>query len=101
MAIHTLPNGSIWDSNISEPSHQTSGSQNWWSDMIESITPETVSESTINSSRNRIVKQTWTDTSYSGSNYIAIRNVSYMNSAMSDACFAIRRTSWEYKVESK
>ncbi len=101
MAIITLPNGSIWDTNIENPTYQTSGSQQFWGDVIETSTPVLVTENTCNPTTPRILKSTWTDTSYSGSNYIVIKTNNYMYGAMSDKCFAKSGVSYQYQIESK
>ena len=101
MAIYTLPNGSTWDTSIDNQTYQTSGSQQFWSDITETITPVLVTENTCNPTRARILKSTWTDTSYSGSNYIVIKTNNYMHGAMSDKCFAKSGVSYQYQIESK
>ena len=101
MAIYTLPNGSTWDTSIDNQTYQTSGSQQFWSDITETITPVLVTENTCNPTRTRILKSTWTDTSYSESNYIVIKTNNYMHGAMSDQCFAKSGVSYQYQIESK
>lgn len=101
MAIYTLPNGSTWDNTIDNQTYQTSGSQQFWSDITDNITPVLVTENTSNPPTPRILKSTWTDTSYSESNYIVIKTNNYMHGAMSDQCFAQRGANFEYKIENK
>ena len=101
MATYTLPNGATWDSNINPADWQNSGSSDFWDNITETITPVLITENTINTSRSRITKSTWVDTSYTGSNYIVIKNTNYCHPAMSDQCFAVQHTSFQYKIESK
>lgn len=101
MAIYTLPNGSTWDSTIDNQTNQSTGSQHFWSDIEETITPVLVTENTCNPTIPRILKSTWTDTSHSGSNYIVIKTNNYMHNAMSDQCFAKSGVSYQYRIESK
>ena len=101
MAIYTLPNGSTWDNTIDNQTYQTSGSQQFWSDITDNITPVLVTENTSNPTTPRILKSTWTDTSYSGSNYIIIKTNNYIHGAMSDKCFAKSGVIYQYQIESK
>jgi hypothetical protein len=100
MAIYTLPNGSTWDSTI-DIINQNTGSQHFWGDILETVTPVLVTENTCNPTRSRTIKSTWSDTSYSGSNYIITKTNNYMHGAMSDQCFAKSGVSYQYQIESK
>ena len=54
MAIHTLPNGSIWDTHL-EWENQSSGSQEFWETINHNIDYVTIeSEPTRNPNMNRL-----------------------------------------------
>ncbi len=77
MAIVTLPNGSQWDTN-EDWGMQSSGSQEFWANIQEDITPVETTEQTRNLTRNKVIKKVYTDTSYTGSNYIVTHTQNYM-----------------------
>ena len=100
MAIYTLPNGSIYDTNLNN-GMQSSGSQEFWADLQEDITPVETTEATRNPTRDRVIKKIYTDTSYTGSNYIVMVNNTYMTGPGSDRCFALQGSTTGYSIESK
>ena len=100
MAIHTLPNGAQYDTNL-DWGMQSSGSQEFWLEVQETTTPVQTTEATRNPSRNRVLKEVYTNTSYSGSNYIVTINNNYMHGPGSDQCFALQGSSIGYSIESK
>ena len=77
MAVYTLPNGSEYDTNL-DWGHQSSGSQEFWLEVQETTTPIQTTEQTRNPNRNRVLKEVYTNTSYSGSNYIITINNIFM-----------------------
>ena len=100
MAIVTLPNGSQWDTN-EDWGNQTSGSQDFWGDLQEDITPVETTEATRNPTRDRVIKKVYTDTSYTGSNYIVIHTKDYMAGPGAINCFAVQGSFINYTIESK
>ena len=101
MAIHTLPNGSIWDTNL-EWKEQSSGSMEFWDAIDRNIDYVIIeSEPTRNPNMNRPLKTTRTETQYSGSNYVITTTYNYMNTASSVNCFAQRGTSTTREITEK
>ena len=101
MAIHTLPNGSIWDTHL-EWENQSSGSQQFWETINQNIDYVTIeSAPTRNPNMNRPLKTTRTETQYSGSNYVITTTYNYMNTASSVNCFAQRGTSTTREITEK
>ena len=100
MAIVTLPNGSQWDTN-DDWANQTSGSQDFWMDLQETTTPVETTEATRNLTRDRVINKVYTDTSYTGSNYIVTHTKDYMSGPGAINCFAIRGSVINYTIESK
>ena len=100
MAIVTLPNGAQYDTNL-DWGMQSSGSQEFWLEVQETTTPVQTTEATRNPNRNRVLKEVYTDTSYSGSNYIVTINNIYMHGPGSNQCFALQGSSIGYSIESK
>ena len=101
MAIYTLPNGSIWDTNL-EWENQSSGSMEFWCTINRNIDYVTIeSETTRNPNMARPLKTTRTETQYSGSNYVVTTIYSYMNTADSVNCFAQRGTSTTREITEK
>lgn len=101
MAIHTLPNGSIWDTNL-EWENQSSGSMEFWDAIDRNIDYVTIeSEPTRNPNMARPLKTTKTETQYSGSNYVVTTIHNYMNAAGSINCFAQRSTSTIREITEK
>ena len=99
MAVYTLPNGSIYDTNL-DWGVQSSGSQEFWLE-VQTTTPVQTTEQTRNPNRNRVLKEVYTDTSYSGSNYIVTTNNIYMYGPGSNQCFALQGSNIGYSIESK
>ena len=101
MAIHTLPNGSIWDTNL-EWENQSSGSMEFWDAIDRNIDYVIIeSEPTRNPNMARPLKTTKTETQYSGSNYVVTTTYNYMNTAGSVNCFAHRGTSTTREITEK
>ncbi len=101
MAIHTLPNGSIWDTNL-EWKDQSSGSMEFWDAIDRNIDYVIIeSEPTRNPNMARPLKTTRTETQYSGSNYVVTTTYNYMNTAGSVNCFAQRGTSTIREITEK
>ena len=100
MAIVRLSNGSQWDTN-GDPGMQSSGSQDFWVEVQETNTPIQTTEQTRNTNRNRILKEVYTDTSYTGSNYVVIVNNNFMHGSGDIRCFALQGSNIEYSIESK
>ena len=100
MAIYTLPNGAQYDTNL-DWGHQSTGSQEFWLEVQETTTPVQTTEATRNPNRHRVLKEVYTDTSYSGSNYIVTINNNYMYGPGSNQCFALQGSSIGYSIESK
>jgi hypothetical protein len=100
MAIHTLPNGSIYNTSL-DWGMQSSGSHDFWQDVQETTTPVQTTEQTRNPSRNRVLKEVYTDTSYSGSNYIVTTNNIYRHGPGSNQCFALQGSNIGYSIENK
>jgi len=92
MAIYTLPNSASWDDSL-DFADQSEEAQEFWNNLIGSITPTSIYEPTSNPNLDRLTSQTWLDTSYSGSyNYQVIITREYQNSPTHQRAFAIRTT---------
>ena len=101
MSIVTLPNGSQYDTSREFSNQLDSGSILFIEEMVDSITPVEVKETTINTDLKRILTQTWTDTSHAGSNYIFETQYIYQYPAMNTSAFALKGSQSIFKIESK
>jgi hypothetical protein len=101
MAIHTLPNGSIWDTNL-DWENQSTGSMEFWDAINRNIDYVAIeSETTRNPNMARPLKTTRTETQYSGSNYVVTTIYSYMSTPGSVNCFAQRGSSTTREITEK
>jgi hypothetical protein len=101
MATVTLPNGATYDLNLPFYAQPDSGSFEFIEDVKELNTPVEVKEQTRNSNMERILKTTWTDTSYTGSNYIFTTEYNYIFGSGDIKCFALKGTNEEFIIENK
>jgi hypothetical protein len=101
MAIYTLPNSASWDDSLSFE-NQTDEAQEFWNNLMGSITPTSTYELTSNPNLDRLTSQTWLDTSYSGSyNYQVVITREYQNSPTHQRAFAIRTTHTSLNILDK
>jgi hypothetical protein len=77
MAIVTLPNGAKYNTGLSWDNQPDSGSEEFIVEVQFANTSTTSSISGQNPTLPRITSRTWTETSYTGSNYIFKTNFSY------------------------
>lgn len=77
MAIVTLPNGAEYNTGRSWDNQPDSGSMEFIEEVQFANTSTTSSISGQNINIPRITSRTWTETSYTGSNYIFNTNFSY------------------------
>ena len=77
MAIVTLPNGSEYNTGLSWDNQPNTGSMEFINEVQFANSPTSTSISGQNSNIPRITSRTWTETSYTGSNYIFNTNFSY------------------------
>ena len=101
MSIVTLPNGSQYDTSREFFDQPDTGSGIFIDEMLNSITPVEVKETTRNPNLKRVLTETWTDTSHTGSNYIFETQYTYKFSAGSNQCFARQGSVSNFKIESK
>jgi len=77
MAIVTLPNGAKYNTGKAWNEQPDTGSMEFIGEVQFANSPTTSSVSGQNPNLPRITSRTWTETSYTGSNYIFITNFSY------------------------
>ena len=77
MAIVTLPNGAQYNTGRDYLDQPDSGSEEFINEVQYANTPTATSISGENSNVPRITSRTWTETSYTGSNYIFKTYFSY------------------------
>ena len=97
MAIVTLPNGAEYNTGLPFDEQPDGEKTEQFIDQIQ--TANTASKITISGqdpSLSRPTSYTWTETSYTGSNYIWKQSVSYINDT-----YKVRGTSFEFKIEDK
>ena len=98
MAIHTLPNGATWDTSLSYQEQRDNTGSMAFIDTIRA--DNTVVTNTISGPDPNFPKPTsdvWTDTSYTGSNYIFTISYNYMN----NHTYALQGTAKTFVIESK
>lgn len=101
MAIITLPNGAQYDTGLPWNDQPDSGSYTFMGEIQQSQTPVEIKEQTRNPNLERILSQTWTDTSYTGSNYVYKTTYNYKFGSGDSKCFALSGTTDEFKIKSK
>ena len=98
MAIHTLPNGATWDTSLSYQEQRDNTGSMAFIDTIRA--DNTVVTNTIagpDPNFPKPVSDVWTDTSYTGSNYIFTISYNYMN----NHTYALQGTAKTFVIESK
>ena len=98
MAIHTLPNGATWDTSLSYQEQRDNTGSMAFIDTIRA--DNTVVTNTIagpDPNFPKPISDVWTDTSYTGSNYIFTISYNYMN----NHTYALRGTAKTFVIESK
>ena len=78
MAIITLPNGAQYNTGLPWDNQPDTGSLEFINEVQFACTPTTSSISGQNPTLPRITSRTWTETSYTGSNYTFKTNFSYI-----------------------
>ena len=101
MAIVTLPNGAQYDTGLPWNNQPDSGSYLFMDEIQETQSPIEIKEQTRNPNLERILSQTWIDTSYTGSNYVYKTSYSYKFGSGDSKCFALLGTVSEFKIENK
>lgn len=98
MAIVTLPNGATWDTSLSYQEQRDNTGSMAFIDTIQ--TDNTVVTNTTAGPDPNLLKpisKVWTDTSYTGSNYIFTISYNYMN----NHTYALQGTAKTFVIESK
>ena len=96
MAIVTLPNGAEYNTGLSWDNQPDSGSQEFIVEVQFANNPTTSSISGQNPSLPRITSRTWTETSYTGSNYTFKTDFSYIGDTYKN-----QSVSSTFKIEDK
>ena len=98
MAIVTLPNGATWDTSLSYQEQRDNTGSMAFIDTIRA--DNTVVTNTIagpDPNFPKPISDVWTDTSYTGSNYIFTISYNYMN----NHTYALQGTAKTFVIESK
>ena len=98
MAVVTLPNGSTWDTDLSYNQQRDNTGSMAFIDTIRADNT-VVTNTTAGPDPNfpKPVSDVWTDTSYTGSNYIFTISYNYMN----NHTYALQGTAKTFVIESK
>jgi hypothetical protein len=99
MAIHTLPNGAEWDDELSL-SVQVEDAQIFW-ENVQSTTPISVTEPSANPNMDRLISNTWVDTSYDNFDYQIKTIRSYQYPPIHKKAFALSSCNTQYQILSK
>lgn len=100
MATHTLPNGAEWDDDL-DFGDQTELAQEFWQTLQDNVTPISVTEPSCNLNMDRLISNTWVDTSYDNFNYQIKTTRTYQYPATHKKAFALSSCITQYQIISK
>ena len=98
MAVVTLPNGSPWETDLRYNQHRDNTGSMAFIDTIRADNTVVVNTTTgPDPNLPKPISKVWTDTSYTGSNYIFTIAYNYMN----NHTYALQGTAKTFLIESK
>ena len=96
MAIVTLPNGSKYNTSISWQQQPDTGSFAFIEEVQTTNEPTKITEKGMDPTLPRVKSRIWTETSYTGSNYIFQITYRYLNIS-----YAVQSVGSNFKIENK
>ena len=96
MAIVTLPNGAEYNTGIHWSDQPDTGSIEFIEQVQTSNDPTKITEEGMDPTLPRAISRTWTETSYTGSNYIFKTTYTYR-----DRSYAVTSVGDIFKIEDK
>jgi len=96
MAIVTLPNGAEYNTGKAWNDQPDTGSFEFIEEVQVAGTPSKITEPGLDPNLPRAVSRTWTETSYTGSNYIFKTTYTYQ-----DSSYAVRSVGDNFTIEDK
>lgn len=101
MAIVTLPNGGTYNNTKDFVNQDNELFYEFVDEIQSSVTSSTVSEQTCNPNMDRPLKQTWTQTEYTGSNYIVEILSNYIYGPGDIRAFALQSSEITFEIKDK